>query len=102
MSHTPGPWGVKHQYNVFGITGGAEMCIAACGGGCDTMRDPEEQHQEMVANALLIAAAPELLAACEALVDWQDTPVSSAAASGMSLLEAIRLAREAIVRAKGA
>lgn len=64
MSHTPGPWKVKSDYNVFGVGG---RLVANSGGHSGSVR-PEEIHEENKANARLIAAAPELLEACKALL----------------------------------
>lgn len=61
MSHTPGPWKVKSDYNVFGVGG---RLVANSGGHSGSVR-PEEIHEENKANARLIAAAPELLEAAK-------------------------------------
>lgn len=67
--HTPGPWGVTHQtltdqsWDVVSeaISGG--ICVATC--GCC-----ESESSHIAANAHLIAAAPELLQACKAVLAW--------------------------------
>ena len=84
MSHTPGPWHVEsicHQWDVWSgieieLGGRGETLIVEC--------DKE-------ADARLIAAAPDLLAACEALMDLHD---------GRSV-RAIVMARAAIAKARG-
>ena len=62
MSHTPGPWEYDGLFTIF-ITdsAGNEWHIASI-----------KHHQDEVskANARLIAAAPELLEACQAAFDW--------------------------------
>lgn len=69
--HTPGPWHVLNNgYCVGGppsvqladpIGAGVAMC-------CMAARSPDET----AANARLIAAAPELLEACRAMVAWDE------------------------------
>ena len=64
--HTPGPWEAGH-YNgtptIFDSRGNGTIPLATVHDV--TTGDPE-------ANARLIAAAPDLLAACEALAQWAD------------------------------
>lgn len=62
MSFTPGPWGIKHTERVsyvFSNTKIADVYSAV-------FRDTENQH----ANANLMAAAPELLEACEIVLEY--------------------------------
>lgn len=59
--HTPGPWWIDDDHN-----------IAAGNGDCyKTIADPRcmspENHEEMDANAHLIAAAPEMLELLKAI-----------------------------------
>ena len=67
MSHTPGPWAYDaDSCEVFGTTEGRSCGWVAkvVGGDSNDCRLP---YDERVANARLIAAAPDLLAACKAL-----------------------------------
>lgn len=62
--HTPGPWVVKHslshpQWNVVGLQLGHKYKIARCPYPHDLEKD------EARVNAVLIAAAPDLLQALE-------------------------------------
>ena len=73
MKHTPGPWKVHHHSHIneeqwlsvlngaWDIThnGASNPAIVACS------RYSAMSDEENLANALLIAAAPELLTACE-------------------------------------
>lgn len=64
MAHTPGPWHrewvVDGAFQVSGQANGDKCVIAS--------RAPfPSRHFEFAANARLIAAAPELLAACQAM-----------------------------------
>ena len=92
MKHTPGPWTVYFEFNVKDDHGRG---IAACGGH-GSNRNPEQAHNENVANAKLIAAAPDLLEALknllenEKLDDWEP-----------SLIESRIAARAAINKAEG-
>lgn len=63
MEHTPGPWrhGAKNVY------AGKEV-IAQCWDW--TLYDPIPHELPAQANACFIAAAPDLLAACEAAKLW--------------------------------
>jgi hypothetical protein len=97
--YTPGPWTLEKQrddaeYTAIGepiaIIGGEDCCevikfiVGRC---CDYGPHGDEQT---TANAQLIAAAPDLLAACKALQ-------AEAAARGCGL----RIADEAIAKAEG-
>lgn len=75
MKHTPGPWLVDREenetINLYTPQGGMELCTIRLSdqteaGGEDEEAD-EALNEEMEANAFLIAAAPELLAALVAL-----------------------------------
>lgn len=84
--HTPGPWTVV-------VSGLAVWSISKPPGQngvialCDSVARP---YAENKANARLIAAAPELLAALEALYEDWNGP----------LTESVQLARAAIAKAK--
>jgi hypothetical protein len=59
MSHTPGPWRLCFDGQIDGNNG-----IKVCSLPWDSYRDMN-QNPEDAANALLIAAAPDLLEACK-------------------------------------
>lgn len=92
--HTPGPWAVSrnnagaiplHFQPLEVIGRGGACCVAAKLG----------DGPEALANAHLIAAAPELLAACQALL-------AEAELHGLTDNDAhLREARAAIAKAKG-
>ena len=91
--HTPGPW-------VVGIT------IDGLGWPTYRLRDMNDPHdkKECQANARLIAAAPDLLEACEALLDseayvaedWLPTMATEA-----RFYEVLEMSRTAIRKTKG-
>lgn len=56
VEHTPGPWG-RVAYKVFAATTQVAECTPDNGEGCFQVRD----GMECVANARLIAAAPDML-----------------------------------------
>lgn len=73
MNYTPGPWNTKHQFNVMGESHGVSISVASCGGWDTNMFDPTE---EQIANAQLIAAAPDMYEALKpfaefACDDWE-------------------------------
>lgn len=61
MKHTPGPWEAS-QWRVCHSVGGDIGVI------CDTANNAKTRTEENMANAKLIAAAPELLEACQMLL----------------------------------
>jgi multidrug efflux pump subunit AcrA (membrane-fusion protein) len=68
--HTPAPWNIfdddrNESKEIFVREGGLEKVIATLGIG---FSEPFESQQQ--ANAKLIAAAPELLAAAERSLNW--------------------------------
>lgn len=85
MGHTPGPWGVGEKR---GVWVGPVVMADSRGRGVAFVCGESD------ANARLIAAAPDLLAACEELLiylgDWDDPENETCAA-----------ARRAIAKAKG-
>lgn len=70
MGHTPGPWKIRYggipDSDGFGIASdiGDPRIVAECW-PCGTTKDLRER---MMADAHLIAAAPDLLAACKAVL----------------------------------
>jgi hypothetical protein len=70
--HTPGPWYIAHHTE---IDGGQSIDIRHC---CDIPPAAPEIHQiarlpeNALADARLIAAAPDLLSALESLAVWND------------------------------
>ena len=62
MSHTPGPWTVNTHYGYpWHVNGNADVDTVCRIGGHKTAVKNEEENE---ANARLIAAAPDLRAAC--------------------------------------
>jgi hypothetical protein len=104
--HTPGPWEARHGGETVGRLverpGKSRKFVAVCHCYPLTIWDREDMgipakasgNEIMAANARLIAASPDLLEACKAMVremvaaDWHG--------------EAMEEAREAIARAEGA
>jgi hypothetical protein len=96
MKHTPGPWKARSRYVMTKRPDRrSENTVAEC-------RLSGRHDKEDAANALLIAAAPDLLAACEemalALREIRDyTGRGLVAAHG----DALDLGLRAIAKAKG-
>ncbi len=99
-AHTPGPWTAQRPRGVMPAGGGEwpRSLIFAEGVG-QRVADAYWPCDEQEANARLIAAAPDLLAACEAILgpmDYYD-PVK-----GFPLYEPFQMLKAAIAKAKGA
>lgn len=88
MSHTPGPWILFEHENEreFYFDAGRVQLL--------TTLTSENGLEEMKANARLIAAAPEMLAALELVTAWME-------ASGEGLDDIFDPCMAAIRRAKG-
>lgn len=105
--HTPGPWAVRPNANddwgIVRAADGASVADAGVFTRCADFRNAEDDNltnaqwqdgpPEVAANARLIAAAPDLLAALEYIVAWKPLDWDAAKARGM--------ARAAIAKAKG-
>jgi hypothetical protein len=81
--HTPGPWewwdestGRPRRYDLASLNGKNGKRVLGCygGSGINALGKSEEDR----ANALLIAAAPELLEALKALRNWCDEEINGA------------------------
>ena len=86
MSHTPGPWTANGRF-VFDESHGAPIAMAQC--ASVSMEDAE-------ANARLMAAAPDLLAVCMALLA-KAVPFDSVTADDGIIADM----RAAVAKAKG-
>jgi hypothetical protein len=79
VTHTPGPW--LYQYSPYTAQDGHEIPAFEVQGDeykvCDTNEDRPAAEQQ--ANALLIAAAPDLLEAAEKVIAaWESGGLASA------------------------
>lgn len=96
--HTPGPWTIRYGTNLFSESG---RLVASTGGHSLNGRFGDE-HRINVANARLIAAAPELLAALNQIANEMQSASSRGRDVSVSWLDArIALARVAIAKAEG-
>lgn len=89
--HTPGPWRASWLERNKRCKTGDWAFFGEQLGSLVRLRDCAEKNQEAKANAHLIAAAPDLLAACEAVVKtltdsheliWQQCVAAIAKARG--------------------
>ncbi len=97
--HTPGPWIYERDQTIevdaecgrawIGEVYGPTYPVGSPGGAEDIEPDPEEVH----ANGYLFAAAPELLAACEAMMSISDLWLPDAAVAEEHVDEAVVLSR---------
>lgn len=95
-AHTPGPWTVLEGDSVVHIldTSGRRLAVT------DTKRYWERHDATDIANARLIAAAPDLLAALEGDIDWLDALSQMSIERDMVMVR-IRAHRELIAKALG-
>lgn len=83
--HTPGPWNYDGTWALIKSDCGAEIC--AVHGAREFRAKPETHKGEALANALLMAAAPELLAALQYMLlnaealGWSEAMCSDARAA---------------------
>ena len=94
--HTPGPWETgcrRTQVEVRPEGWNVPMCVA----DCHPLNYPPDSEQERVANARLIAAAPDLLEGCKRLLS-----VVEAESEACGIYKAhIEIARAAVAKAEG-
>ena len=114
MSHTPGPWQVTIWKDAPPDNGHivVETTMVREGAVVAFVREtPRMLPEEVLPNASLIAAAPELLAACEALSaaypkvkDIPDCPCGSNYHPNWAMVSAKHIVaiRRALAKAKGA
>ena len=95
MKHTPGPW----ERCALHVAKG-NIVVASCYKDNDTsvMQRPKG-NGECLANARLIAAAPDLLEACKAVLLWAKTPGNHG--GNPYCHEFVKLAVSAIKKAEG-
>ena len=92
--HTPGPWGLSGANTVHG----ADCIVAFVGTADEEVRRFSGERQS--ADAHLIAAAPDLLEACEMLAEAQRLAAVGEDGFG-AYVDAVDKARAAIKKAKG-
>ena len=98
IKHTPGPWNLHSPDEGDPITGDGTFCITAKSMVIANAQ-PRDWH-ETPANARLIAAAPDLLAALREMVEafsMDNIGVDALARN----INAKKLARDAIAKAEG-
>lgn len=108
--HTPAPWSVPHfarpevncecGYVLCDHLMGAVCTVHASGGGEIEMAGDNPRFEEAVANAHLIATAPDLLAACERAASLLDALARNTGSSGCR--NVCNELTAAIAKAKGA
>ena len=70
---TPGPWAISGDYGLLSseiVARDGRRAIASVWTKRAGVRDEYDSWPEGEANARLISSAPDLLAACEAVLDW--------------------------------
>ena len=98
--HTPGPWVTEeHLDHIISIETGEDQIYDRK----DIAQVGFEPNDRLTAeaNARLISAAPELLAAMEMLIEREPAIISAALMSGINLSHRFNFARAAVAKAKG-
>lgn len=99
LKHTPGPWYVKE------LKAPAALHVYAEEGGMTGISIVDKKPTARdVANARLVAAAPELLAALKfSLMEWEQYALANepGSATEKARVKAMRLATAAIAKAEG-
>lgn len=90
IEHTPGPWRVGPYYKHEVVSDHGVICCAHLDTG------------ETRANAKLIAAAPDLLEALEAFIEWDNYHGKIYSENNPSIGKLLAQARTAVRTAKGA
>lgn len=109
MSHTPKPWkfskmllgSSKDRRSGFVVNRDHEPDEGFATRICDMRCTPEKPFTECEANARLIAAAPDLLEALQAISKWMSDAMLDIQQRGLPSREAYEIARAAIAKAKG-
>lgn len=98
-NHTPGPWMIQSRDNdlLFDVVDSRTESKLIAGPFRHEL-PTVKGNSETIANARLIAAAPELLEALETIVCWQDVDSIGARLTSAQMLTQ---ARAAIAKAKG-
>lgn len=66
IKHTPGPWGLRHEYSIIYVEGKARDPRVTQ--GVAGIGPKEGGAEQQLADAFLISAAPDLLEALQALM----------------------------------
>jgi hypothetical protein len=107
--HTPGPWTVgargkygTHNANIIFSNGGEGSVATVYGLPMHTnLEEVDPKYAEGMANARLIAAAPELLEALREAYGYVDCIPETAAGGDDAAIELARRLRAAIAKATG-
>lgn len=94
--HTPGPWTVSYQ-TPFLVVDSAHVVIASASGVSSGGASDVSGFEQAKANARLIAAAPELLAALKRAASW----IKSEAEGNDEMPLVFVVAEAAIAKAEG-
>ena len=101
-AHTPGPWRPEFGNNRASVIAKVEHEVATVHQLRSTNAEEDGNRGVMIANAALIAAAPDLLGALELCVAWMPCAEVRSWPPGFRLRdEALAVARAAIAKARG-
>lgn len=97
---TAGPWKV-HPVAKTAVVGSSGFVVAACGGYSTNTRDAGEVHDELVANARLIAAAPLMYEALRGIAQVARSKGMTEADMKAAMRDIAEHARAALAAATG-
>jgi len=108
VTHTPGPWILDYTYQAL-IPPGTKIAAIVNGDGpktiCSLMKPFIRLNLEERANGRLIAAAPDLLAACKAVLPGLESAIAWAVGVEIDEIKAknplVAQVRNAIAKAEG-
>jgi hypothetical protein len=69
IKHTPGPWRAERHGSIMATVDGARRQVALATGDPSPVSEPDSAVAIRDANALLIAAAPDLLEVCRVALE---------------------------------
>ena len=102
--HTPGPWRTQHNEIVATRPNSADLPLCLATVYVPVHYGLQKDREIMLANARLIAAAPDLLKACKQLILAESLPCKTSAemlAYDSQFSKAFTLMKAAIAKAEG-
>ena len=100
-THTPGPWKAFNSDYAIGVTGSKDTDVAHCRDKYGYPLDSGRSWEEDLANAYLMAAAPDMYEALKRIANMQPRLMRSGGVDVHDRRSAQLVARRAIAKAEG-